>query len=65
MKWETHLQKQQHKCLVNNLCLIKMMSKKENRVHKAKKEPDYSKEQSLWIAKSKYNLKDGKSVWNN
>ena len=45
-------------CLVNNLCLIKIMSKREKGVHKAKKVTNYSKDQSLWTAKSKYNLKD-------
>lgn len=45
-------------CLVNNLCLIKIMSKREKGLHKAKKVTNYSKDRSLWTAKSKYNLKD-------
>lgn len=52
-------------CLVNNTYLTKTISKKEKRAHKANKETNYSKDQSLWIARSKWNLKDGKSVWNN
>lgn len=41
------------------------MSKKEKRAHKANKETNYRKDQALWIARSKRNLKDGQSVWNN
>lgn len=51
--------------VVNNICLIKTTAKKEKGVRKAKKETNYTEDQSLWIARSKYNLKDGKSVWNN
>lgn len=52
-------------CLVNNTYLTKTMSKNEKRAHKANKETNYSKDRSLWIARSKCNLKNGKSVWNN